>query len=264
MNADELAPTEPITYMSRDGLTIHGYLTLPPGRGRENLPVVVHPHGGPWVRDIWMFQPSVQFLANRGYGVLQMNFRGSTGYGKSFMNASFKEWGLKMQDDISDGVAWLVDQGIADPKRIAIFGASYGGYATLAGLAFTPELYACGIDYVGISNLLTFMDTFPPYWENHRQIMYEMVGNPETEADSLRARSPVFHADRIVAPLLVIQGVNDPRVNVNEAEQIVQAMKDRGVDVEYIANEDEGHGFHNEENRIEVHRAIETFLAKHL
>lgn len=264
LHPDELAPMEPITYTSRDGLTIHGYLTLPPGRDRHNLPIVVHPHGGPWARDTWGFQPSVQFLANRGYGVLQMNFRGSTGYGKAFFQASFKQWGLAMQDDISDGVAWLVDQGIADPKRIAIFGASYGGYATLAGVTFTPELYACGIDYVGVSNLFTFMETMPPYWESYRQIMYEMVGNPATDAELLRSRSPVFHVDRIVAPLLVIQGVNDPRVNVNESEQIVQALRDRGVDVEYIANADEGHGFHNEENRIEVHRAIERFLENHL
>ncbi len=264
LHPQQLAVMEPITYTARDGLTIHGYLTLPPGSPRRNIPIVVYPHGGPWARDAWGFQPSVQFLANRGYGVLQMNFRGSTGFGKKFLQASFKQWGLSMQDDISDGVAWLVHQGIADPKRVAIFGASYGGYATLAGLAFTPDLYACGIDYVGVSNLFTFMQTLPPYWESHRQILYEMVGNPDADADLLRSRSPVFHVDKIVAPLMVIQGVNDPRVNVNESEQIVEALRNRGVDVEYIANADEGHGFHNEENRIDVHRAIERFLSKYL
>jgi len=264
LNPDELSAMEPIAYQSRDGLLIHGYLTLPVGNDHRDLPIVVHPHGGPWARDTWGFAPAVQFLANRGYGVLQMNFRGSTGYGKSFMQASFKEWGLKMQDDITDGVQWLIDQGIADPKRIAIFGASYGGYATLAGLAFTPEVYACGIDYVGVSNLFTFMETIPPYWESFREIMYEMVGHPEKDAELLRSRSPVFHVDRIQAPLMVIQGVNDPRVNVNESEQIVAALRSQGVDVEYLANDDEGHGFHNEENRIEVYRAIERFLEKHL
>jgi len=264
LDEENLAVMAPVTYASRDGLTIHGYLTLPPGSNAHMLPAIVNPHGGPWARDTWGFRQDVQFLANRGYAVLQMNFRGSVGYGKAFMQASFKQWGRAMQDDISDGVAWLIEQGIADPKRVAIYGASYGGYATLAGVTFTPELYACGIDYVGVSNLFTFMETIPPYWESFRQIMYEMVGHPEEDAEQLRATSPVFHVDRIVAPLLVLQGRNDPRVNVAESLQIVEALRARGVDVEYIENKEEGHGFHNEENRIEVFRAIEGFLERHL
>ncbi|MEN3026690.1 MAG: S9 family peptidase [Chlorobiota bacterium] len=259
-----MAPMQPIQYRSRDGLTIHGYLTLPVGVEPRGLPVVVHPHGGPWVRDVWGYNPVVQFLVNRGYAVFQMNFRGSTGYGRAFWEASFKQWGRAMQDDITDGVRWLIEQGIADPRRIAIYGGSYGGYAVLAGLAFTPELYACGIDIVGVSNLLTFMQTIPPYWEPMRQMLYAMVGDPEKEADYLREVSPVFHADRIRAPLLVAQGARDPRVNINESNQIVEALRRRGVPVEYIVKDDEGHGFRNEEHRLELYEAIERFLERHL
>ena len=259
-----MAPMRPVQYRSRDGLTIHGYLTLPLGGEPRNLPVVVHPHGGPWSRDVWGFNPVVQFLANRGYAVFQMNFRGSTGYGRAFWEASFKQWGRAMQDDITDGVLWLIEQGIADPKRIAIYGGSYGGYAVLAGLAFTPELYACGIDFVGVSNLLTFMKTIPPYWEPLRPMLYAMVGNPETEAEYLREVSPVFHADRIRAPLLVAQGARDPRVNINESNQIVEALRKRGIPVEYIVKEDEGHGFRNEEYRFEFYEAMERFLERYL
>ena len=207
---DELAEMKPIEYKSHDGLTIHGYLTLPIGKEAKNLPVVINPHGGPWHRDQWMFNPEVQFLANRGYAVLQMNFRGSTGYGRHFWEISFKQWGLKMQDDISDGVQWLIKQGIADPNRIAIYGGSYGGYATLAGMTFSPELYACGIDYVGVSNLFTFMKTIPPYWKPLLEMMYEMVGDINKDSAHLEATSPVFHADKIKAPLLIAQGANDP------------------------------------------------------
>jgi dipeptidyl aminopeptidase/acylaminoacyl peptidase len=264
-----MASMNPIKYQSRDGMTIHGYLTLPAGYDMEtakDLPVVVNPHGGPWARDTWGFNPEVQFLANRGYAVLQMNFRGSTGFGREFWEASFREWGKKMQDDITDGVNWLVEKGIADEERVAIYGASYGGYATLAGLAFTPDLYACGVDYVGVSNLFTFMGTIPPYWEPYKKMMYEMVGDPENEADSLmlRSASPVFHADKITSPLFVAQGAQDPRVNVDESDQMVAAMKERGVDVEYMVKENEGHGFRNEENRFEFYRAMEEFLATHL
>ncbi|GBD06572.1 Dipeptidyl aminopeptidase BIII [bacterium HR21] len=259
-----MAPMRPVQYRSRDGWTIHGYLTLPLGVEPRNLPVVVHPHGGPWTRDTWGFNPVVQFLANRGYAVFQMNFRGSTGYGRAFWEASFKQWGRAMQDDITDGVLWLIEQGIADPKRIAIYGGSYGGYAVLAGLAFTPELYACGIDFVGVSNLLTFMKTIPPYWEPLRPMLYAMVGDPESEADSLREVSPVFHADRIRAPLLVAQGARDPRVNINESNQIVEALRRRGIPVEYIVKEDEGHGFRNEEHRFEFYEAMERFLERYL
>jgi len=264
-----MASMEPITYKSRDGLTIHGYLTLPAGLTMESakdLPVVVNPHGGPWARDTWGFNPEVQFMANRGYAVLQMNFRGSTGYGREFWEASFREWGKKMQDDITDGVNWLVEKGIADKDRVAIYGGSYGGYATLAGLTFTPELYACGIDYVGVSNLFTFMGTIPPYWEPYKEMMYEMVGDPENQEDSLmlRSASPVFHADKIQVPLFIAQGAQDPRVNKDESDQMVEAMRERGVEVEYLVKDNEGHGFRNEENRFEFYRAMEKFLAKHL
>jgi dipeptidyl aminopeptidase/acylaminoacyl peptidase len=259
-----LCRMRPIRYKSRDGLTIHGYLTLPKGKPGKKLPVVVNPHGGPWTRDYWGFNPEVQFLANRGYAVLQVNYRGSTGYGRKFWEASFKQWGRKMQDDISDGVYWLIRKGIADPKRIAIYGGSYGGYATLAGVTFTPDLYACGIDYVGISNLLTFMKSMPPYWKPGLEKMYEMVGDPEKDATLLRAASPVFHADQIKVPLLVAQGAKDPRVNIDESNQIVAALQKQNIPVEYMVKENEGHGFRNEENRFEFYEAVEKFLAKNL
>ena len=264
LDESEMAEMKPVSYESRDGRTIHGYLTLPKGVEPVGLPVVVNPHGGPWHRDTWGFNPEVQFLANRGYAVLQMNFRGSTGYGKDFWQASFKEWGRKMQDDISDGVLWLTEQGIADPERVGIYGGSYGGYATLAGLAFTPELYACGVDYVGVSNLFTFLDTIPPYWEPMRAMWYEMVGDPEADRELLEAASPYFHVDDIRAPLLVAQGANDPRVKKAESDQIVEALTDRGIDVPYLVKDNEGHGFGNEENRFDLYRAMEGFLAKHL
>jgi dipeptidyl aminopeptidase/acylaminoacyl peptidase len=260
----QLAPMKPVSYKSRDGLTIHGYLTLPLGVAPKNLPVVVNPHGGPWARDQWGFNPEIQFLANRGYAVLQVNFRGSTGYGRKFYESSFKQWGRAMQDDVSDGVKWLIGQGIADSSRVAIYGGSYGGYATLAGLTFSPELYAAGVDYVGVSNLFTFMKTIPPYWKPYLESLYEMVGNPERDSVALAAASPVFHVDRIRAPLLVAQGAKDPRVNINESNQIVDALRKRGIDVQYIVKENEGHGFHNEENRFEFYEAMEGFLARHV
>jgi dipeptidyl aminopeptidase/acylaminoacyl peptidase len=266
LSESELANMKPIEYKTRDGLTIHGYLTLPVGVVPKNLPVVVNPHGGPWARDVWTFNPEVQFLANRGYAVLQMNFRGSTGYGRKFWEASFGEWGLKMQDDVTDGVEWLKKQGIADPNRIAIYGGSYGGYCSLAGVTFSPDLYACAIDYVGVSNLFTFMKTIPPYWEPYRKMLYEMVGNPGEITDSLRLRatSPVFHTNRIKVPLLIAQGAKDPRVNQAESDQIVDALKTRNVAVEYILKENEGHGFQNQENRFEFYGRMEKFLEKHL
>jgi dipeptidyl aminopeptidase/acylaminoacyl peptidase len=259
----QLAEMKPISYEARDGRVIHGYLTLPRGCGR-NLPLIVNPHGGPWARDMWGYDPEVQFLANRGYAVLQMNFRGSTGYGRAFWEASFKEWGRTMQDDVTDGVKFAVAEGIADPKRVAIYGGSYGGYCTLAGLAFTPELYACGVDYVGVANLFTFLKTIPPYWKPMLDMFYEMVGNPETDKELLAEASPVLHADNIRAPLLIAQGAQDPRVNVDESDQMVTALKKHGIDVEYIVKENEGHGFHNEENRFEFYEAMEKFLEKHL
>ena len=257
----------PVDYTTRDGLHIEAYLTLPDGLNLDeahNLPVVVNPHGGPWARDTWGFSSEVQFLANRGYAVFQMNYRGSTGYGRRFLEASYKQWGLRMQDDITDGVKWLIGQGIADPARIAIYGGSYGGYATLAGLCFTPELYACGIDYVGVSNLFTFMQTIPPYWRPMLEMMYEQVGNPETDREQLAATSPALHAENIRVPLLIAQGANDPRVNKAESDQMVEALRQRGITVEYMVKDNEGHGFHNQENRFDFYRAVEKFLQAHL
>jgi len=264
IDENQMAEIKPISYRSRDGLIIHGYLTLPKGVEAKNLPVVVNPHGGPWARDNWGFNPEVQFLANRGYAVLQMNFRGSTGYGRKFWEASFKQWGLNMQNDITDGVYWLIEQGIADPDRIAIYGASYGGYATLQGLVVTPTLYAAAVDYVGVSNLFTFMNTIPPYWKPLLDMMYEMVGHPEKDAVQMEATSPALNAHRIMTPLFVAQGANDPRVNIAESDQIVEAMRKRGVEVEYMVKDNEGHGFSNEENRFDFYRAMEAFLAKHI
>lgn len=267
LHEEEMAEMHAVTYTTRDGLTIEAYLSLPygltPARARH-LPVVIHPHGGPWARDTWGYSSVVQFLCNRGYAVMRMNFRGSTGYGRRFLEASYKQWGLRMQDDITDAVEWLKAQGIADPKRIAIYGASYGGYATLAGVAFTPKLYACGVDYVGVSNLFTFMQTIPPYWRPMLEMMYEQVGNPETDREQLAATSPALHADRIEVPLFIAQGANDPRVNKAESDQMVAALRERGVEVEYMVKEDEGHGFSQEENRFDFYRAMEAFLAKHL
>mgnify|MGYP002878069815 FL=1 len=264
LNEDQMADMQPVKYTSRDGLTIHGYLTIPKGSSGKNLPVVVNPHGGPWARDSWGYNSQVQFLANRGFAVFQMNFRGSTGYGREFWEISFKEWGKSMQDDITDGVKWLIEEGIADPDRIAIYGASYGGYATLAGLTFTPDLYACGVDYVGVSNIFTLLETLPPYWELGRQMMYEMIGNPETEKEILEAASPIFHVDSIRVPLFVAQGANDPRVKQAESDQIVEALRARGVEVPYMLKEDEGHGFYNEENQFDFYREMEQFLMKHI
>lgn len=264
INEEEMSEMKPVTYTTRDGLNINGYLTLPKSTEPCNLPVVVNPHGGPWHRDTWGFNPEVQFLVNRGYAVLQMNFRGSIGYGKKFWESSFKQWGRTMQDDISDGVKWLIDQGIADPKRIAIYGGSYGGYATLAGLTFTPDLYAAGVDYVGVSNLFTFMKSVPPYWKPYLETLYEMVGDPEKDSDLLTKASPVFHVDKIKAPLFIAQGRKDPRVNVNESDQMVKALQKRGIEVPYMVKDNEGHGFYNEENRFDFYEAMEKFLAKHL
>ena len=264
LNEDHMAEMKPITYTSRDGLTIPGYLTLPVGSGGKNLPFVVHPHGGPWARDSWGYNSEVQFLANRGYAIFQMNFRGSTGYGRKFWESSFKQWGKTMQDDITDGVNWLIDQGIADPDRIAIYGASYGGYATLAGLAFTPDLYTCGVDYVGVSSLFTFMESMPPYWELYRSMMYEMVGHPENDKEMLTSASPLLHVENIKVPLFIAQGANDPRVKKTESDQIVEALKARGIEVPYMVKDNEGHGFYNEENQFDFYREMEKFLEKYL
>jgi len=267
LDENELASMVPVEYKSRDGLTINGYLTLPKGYTMDNakdLPVVVNPHGGPWYRDQWGFNPEIQFLANRGYAVFQMNFRGSTGYGRKFWEASFKQWGKNMQNDITDGVNWLIDKGIADKTRIAIYGGSYGGYATLAGVTYTPDLYAAAVDYVGVSNLFTFMNTIPPYWKPMLDMMHEMVGDPVKDSLLMHEASPVFSVDKIKTPLFIAQGANDPRVNKAESDQVVEALKKRGIEVEYMVKDNEGHGFGNEENRYDFYRSMEKFLGEHL
>ena len=264
---EDMVEMHAVTYTTRDGWEIEAYLSLPHGLTLEtahHVPTIINPHGGPWARDKWGFSSETQFLCSRGYAVFQMNFRGSTGYGRKFLEASYKQWGQAMQDDITDGVEWLISQGISDPKRIAIYGGSYGGYATLAGVTYTPHLYACAVDYVGVSNLLTFMQTIPPYWRPMLEMMYEQVGDPDKDREMLEAYSPALHAYKIVAPLFIAQGANDPRVNKAESDQMVAALRERGVDVEYMVKDNEGHGFHNQENRFDFYRAMEAFLAKHL
>lgn len=264
LKENELAPMAPIEYKARDGRLIHGYLTLPVGLSSQDLPVVIIPHGGPSARDTWGFDSEAQFLANRGAAVLQINFRGSTGYGKDFWEAGFKQWGKGMQDDLTDGVLWLIEKGIADKKRVAIYGGSYGGYAALAGATFTPDLYAAAVSYVGPSNIFTLLASIPPYWEPLRDMEYEMIGDPVKDEALLKEVSPVFHADKIKIPLLVAQGANDPRVKKAESDQIVEAVKKAGKDVVYLVKDNEGHGFHNEENRFDFYRSMESFFHKHL
>ncbi|HXN73334.1 MAG TPA: alpha/beta fold hydrolase [Candidatus Acidoferrales bacterium] len=262
----ELAEMRPVRYKSSDGLEIPAYLTLPKGIPAKNLPTIIFPHGGPWGRDSWGYNGYAQFFANRGYAVLSMNFRGSTGYGKKFLDAGNQQWGRKMQDDVTWGVKYLVDEGIADPKRVGIFGGSYGGYATLAGVAFTPDLYAAAVDLFGPSNLITLMDSIPPYWESIRQMFYQRMGNPTTPEGKalLIERSPLTSATKIKTPLLIAQGANDPRVNHAESEQIVIALRDRGFPVEYILIPDEGHGFARPVNNMAAVMATEIFFAKYL
>jgi dipeptidyl aminopeptidase/acylaminoacyl peptidase len=261
-----LASVQSIRYKSSDGLEIPAYLTLPKGVTPKSLPMVVVPHGGPWGRDFWGYNGMAQFLANRGYAVLMPNFRGSTGYGKDFLNAGNGEWGRKMQDDITWGVNYLISQGTVDPKRVGIMGGSYGGYATLAGVAFTPDLYKAAVDIVGPSNLVTLLESTPPYWEAQRKFLFARMADLNTPAGQawLKERSPLHSADKIKTPLLVVQGANDPRVNKAEAEQIVVALRDRGFPVEYLLAPDEGHGFARPVNNMAMYMAAERFLAKHL
>jgi len=259
-----LAKMEPIAYQARDGLTIHGYLTTPVGVEAQQLPTVLYVHGGPWARDTWGYNPAVQWLSNRGYAVLQVNFRGSTGYGKDFLNAGNRQWGGTMHNDLIDAVEWLKQQGISDPNRIAIMGGSYGGYATLAGLTFTPDVFACGVDIVGPSNLITLINSVPPYWKPMMSMFAHRVGDIETEEDFLRSCSPLFYADQIKKPLLIGQGANDPRVKQAESEQIVAEMREKGKPVQYALYTDEGHGFARPENRMHFYAIAENFLAEYL
>lgn len=265
--SEHLASVTPVRYAARDGVEIPAYLTLPKGVPSENLPVIIFPHGGPWGRDSWGYSPVAQFFANRGYAVLQPNFRGSAGYGKAFLNAGNQQWGTGiMQHDITDGVEYLINEGIADSERVGIMGFSYGGYATLAGLAFTPERYAAGASVVGPSSLITLMENIPPYWIPLQDSMALRVGDPTDPADRARleAQSPLFSADRIQAPLLVVQGANDPRVLQQESDQIVKALRDLGRPIDYLVAEDEGHGFRKEINALAMTAALERFFADHL
>ncbi len=264
LNKYTLATMEPISFTSRDGLTIHGYLTLPPKTEDKNLPLVLNVHGGPQARDNWGYNPEAQWLANRGYACLQVNYRGSTGYGKEFLSAGDREWGGKMHDDLVDAVQWAIKQGITDPQKVAIYGGSYGGYAALVGATFTPDLFCCAVDIVGPSNLITLLRSVPPYWSALLVSLYRRVGNPGTDEEFLKSRSPLFKVDQIKIPMLIAQGANDPRVKQAESEQIVEAMKKRGIDYEYMLFPDEGHGFAKPENRLKFYAAAEKFLAKHL
>lgn len=264
LNDHNLAPMEPFSFKARDGLEVHGYLTFPVGAERTGLPTVINVHGGPWHRDTWGLNLEAQWLSNRGYLCIQINFRGSIGYGKAFLNAGDREWGGAMQDDITDAVGWAIEQGYADPELVCIYGGSYGGYASLVGVTFTPDLYRCAVSIVGPSNLKTFIETIPPYWTPMLNLFKQRVGDPETEEEFLWSRSPLSKVDNIAVPLLIAHGANDPRVKLAETEQIVAAMEEKGIDHELLVFEDEGHGFAKPDNRLRFYAAAERFLAKHL
>ncbi len=261
-----LSPMKPIEIKARDGLTLHGYLTLPVGVAPKHLPMVLMVHGGPWARDSWGYNPYAQWFANRGYACLQVNYRGSTGYGKAFLNAANKQWGKSMHDDLIDAKRWAIDQGYADPDKVAIFGGSYGGYAALAAVTFTPKEFACSVDIVGPSNLRTLVQSIPPYWKPMRSIFDSRMGNIDdpNDAELIKEASPLFKADRIERPLLIGQGANDPRVKQAESEQIVEAIEKSGGKVTYVLYPDEGHGFRRPENSIDFNARAEAFLAEHL
>jgi dipeptidyl aminopeptidase/acylaminoacyl peptidase len=261
-----LSDMQPISFTSRDGLKIHGYLSLPVDVEPKNLPMILNVHGGPWARDTWGLNSDVQWLTNRGYACLRVNFRGSVGYGKNFVNAGNREWGGKMHDDLIDAVNWAIEEGIADPGRIGIYGASYGGYAALAGAAFTPDVFKAAVSVVGPSSLPTLIESIPPYWVPLRKVFDVRVGNIDDPGDRkfLESRSPLFHAEKIKIPMLIAQGANDPRVKQTESEQIVEALKKRGCDVQYLLFPDEGHGFARPENRMQFYEVCERFLSKHL
>lgn len=261
----KLAQMEPMIIKARDGFPLVSYLTLPAGVKAQNLPLVLNVHGGPWARDAWGYDAEAQWLANRGYACLQVNFRGSTGFGKKFLHAGNRQWGVgAMQHDLSDAVKWAIAKGIADPKRICIYGGSYGGYATLAGLVFTPELYACGVDIVGPSNIRTLFQSIPPYWAPFKKQFVLQVGDVETDEALNQKISPLFHAGSVRVPLIIAQGANDPRVNIREADQMVEAMRAKGLAVTYVVYTDEGHGFARPNNRLDFYGRVDEFLARHL
>ena len=263
LNPDNLVDMIPISYEARDGLTIHGYLTLPKDT-KGPVPIIVNPHGGPWVRDNWGYNPEAQFFANRGFGWFQPNFRISTGYGKEHFTKGWHQWGLDCQHDVTDGTKWLIEQGYTEEGKVAIYGGSYGGYATLMGIINEPDLYSAAVDYVGVSDLFTFWDGFPPYWKVPGNIFEEAMGNPYDNPEKAKRISPVYRANEIKTPLMVVQGGQDPRVPKQQADQIVEAMQNNGVEVEYLLKEDEGHGFRNEENRFELYEKMLDFFNEHL
>lgn len=265
INPDELCAMQPISFKARDGLLINGYLTLPQGSKTTNLPVVVMPHDVPWrSRDTWGYSDEVQFLANRGYAVFQINYRGSTGYGKEFYRAGFKQAGGKMQDDITDGVNWLISKKIADPKKIAIYGAGFGGFSALYGISFHPGLYNCAVVQSGLINFFTYIKDVPPYLKSRLQMTYEIIGNPETDAEQLKAISPIFHTDKIKAPLLIFQGARDESANISELNQFVRELKKQNVPVKYYLKQNERKVFRNEHNRMEMYTEIEKFLSNNM
>ncbi|MEM7708915.1 MAG: S9 family peptidase [Pseudomonadota bacterium] len=261
---DDMAPMKAITYTTRDGMTIHGYLTLPTNGETEDLPLIVNPHGGPWARDFWGFNSEHQFLANRGYAVLQMNFRGSTGYGRKHLESSYRQWGRTMQDDITDAVNWAVEEGIANSDRICIYGGSYGGYATMAGVTTTPDLYKCGVNYVGVVDIGLLFDTMPKAWNLGKEQMKQQVGDPEKDAEMLAEASPINHVDKIKAPIFIVHGRKDPRVKYEHATRLRKEMEKHDKPYEWMVKDNEGHGFSKEENRIELYTAMEKFFKKHI
>jgi dipeptidyl aminopeptidase/acylaminoacyl peptidase len=258
LNEEDMAEMRPISFESRDGVTIHGYITLPKeAEEGQKVPLIVNPHGGPQgVRDSWGFNPEAQLFASRGYATLHVNFRISGGYGKEFFRSGFKQIGRKAMDDVEDGLQYVIDEGWVDESKVAIYGASHGGYAVLRGMTKTPDLYACGVDYVGVSNLFTFMETIPPYWAPYLPILKAVWYDPDVPEEKviMEEVSPVFHIDKISKPLFVVQGANDPRVNIDESDQIVSALRERGLDVPYMVKYDEGHGFGKEENQMDLLR----------
>lgn len=268
LDTEKLSPMKPIKFKSRDGLTLRGYLTVPKESNGKNLPLIVNPHGGPYgIRDFWGFNPEIQFFASRGYATVQVNFRGSGGYGRNFQQAGYGgKWGAEMQNDITDTVKYLVSQGIVDPKKVCIYGASYGGYATMAGLTFTPELYSCGINYVGVTDVELLFESMPKHWEPQRELLKKQIGDPD-DADLMKKMSPLYHVDKIVAPLMIVHGAKDPRVVKKHATELRSALEKRGItlsDDEWIMKDNEGHGFKKQENKFELYSKMEKFLAKHL